>query len=81
MEGFNCPAERLCVPFRYLCDGVPDCVTIIIAVEESLPQCYGQYNNSYYHNYYNNSVIMITTKRSHKHVTSLSVNNIDLLNL
>ena len=43
MEGFNCPAEQLCVPFRYLCDGVPDCGVIFTAVDESLPLCFGQY--------------------------------------
>ena len=46
MEGFNCPAEQLCVPFQYLCDGVPDCGAIFIAVDENLPECFGQYQNS-----------------------------------
>ena len=44
MEGFNCPAERFCIPFSYLCDGVPDCGTVITpAVDESSQQCSGQY--------------------------------------
>ena len=42
MAGFNCPAEQLCVPFNYLCDGVPDCYAI---VDENLPECFGQYQN------------------------------------
>lgn len=42
MMGFNCPAERLCVPPKYLCDGVPDCGVLAIAVDENLPDCIGQ---------------------------------------
>ena len=45
MAGFNCPAERLCVPFNYLCDGVPDCGTILLtAADENFPECFGQYH-------------------------------------
>lgn len=57
MEGFNCPAEQLCVPFNYLCDGVPDCGALATAVDENLPDCIGQYycvstvDYSSYHRY------------------------------
>ena len=35
MDGFNCLQEGLCLPQEYECDGVPDCVTGLFALDET----------------------------------------------
>lgn len=39
-DGFNCMSEMKCIPQVYECDGVPDCVTQLIALDET--ECNGR---------------------------------------
>ena len=34
LNGFNCLSEMYCVPMEYVCDGIPDCVSVDTSLEE-----------------------------------------------